>query len=1254
MLTDSSIREQGYIYFLSEAPELLHTIERELFNLSENRSIATVHNLMRATHTIKGGAANVGLETINKVAHSLEDIFKAFYNPDVTINSEILALLFQAYECLQLPLTAELNGAPINTEEILQRATFVFAQLQEKLGDAFDTETHIPTSEELGFDIVKSIFESGVSQRIQSVTEALENIQDDTELVEFLRSQAEVFVGLAESLNLPGFGRIAQTTLVALGINPGKVRNIGECFLVDLQQAREAVLIGDRTKGGEVSITLQKFALSTDLATDLATDDVTDVTDVTDVLSVGFKDVSSVSSANKFVAQPSIDKFLRKEIEEFYKFLITKGKSNAQPLKPVVAKFYLKVIRYIFGWFNHYNNISDKEFSLYLLMPDYELDKLNQYVQSWLNSFLEFSRDKNDSPSLSIYRRGVVLNILISVAKFQSLPNNYTHQRDGIVSIILILEKQIIQLGKEYKNYNPVTLTEKNWIDRPKFKELLITKEITHYIPPLVEDDNNLVETIWGESSSQNFSSQENSQENRQEYLNNQQQSENINKNPNEITNLDNDAENLELYTFIQKDIQNYNAINIPLTNENLQDNNKQLKVKDDKPETSPTQNSRQRSFVRVDVDGLQRLNYIAGELLIYQKRCFLYDEQIQELTERLSQQLVRHQTTLNKLGELPRLTQNLTSQNRLNFAAVDFDSLEMDEYTEFYLQLHEATEETLQLQETTESLDLIIRQSIQIADKKQHIILNIIDNLVEARMLPLGEILNRFPHMIKNLGNVYSKNVEMKLYGTEVLIDKAIAEKLYDPLLHLVRNAFDHGIEIPEIRNHRNKPEKGLIEIHAYHQGSQTIIEVRDDGQGLNFENIRKKANELGLIPPLDTDNTYYSNPSEEELLEILFSPGFTTAGKVSEISGRGIGLDIVRSQLESLDGSIAVKSISGKGTVFILKIPFSMTTDKLMLVQTGGITYALLLGCIEKILIPTSEQIKEFEGKKVLHWSSGKDERMVSIRKLSDLIAYNCSFIPSVLGNQFTNNENFTINKVNPILLLRHNQEIFALEVEQIFGEQELVIRPLSNTIPPPRYIYGCSSLPNGNLILVIDGTVLLGSYEMQAKLDIITLPTHAHPKKALPPSPINNQSTPLLTASTNKNSIIKTQKLSKVVLVVDDAISLRQTLSLTLQKYGYQVLQAQNGVEALEQLELHPEICLVVSDLEMPRMNGFELLSNIRENQKLAKKPVIVLTSRSAEKHRQLAEALGALAYMTKPYLENELIANVESLVATNLQF
>ncbi|QLE55751.1 hybrid sensor histidine kinase/response regulator [Nostoc sp. TCL26-01] len=1176
MITDTEIREQGYVYFLAEAPELIQTIERELFSLAEEYSITKVHNLMRATHTIKGGAATVGLECIQAIAHSLEDVFKALYSQNVIIDSELQTLILEAYECLYFALNAELKGGNLNEEEVLCRATSVFTKLKAKLGDAFGDDSHIPTSEELGFDIVQSIFEVGVKQRLDNIVEAINNIVDDTELTTFLNSQAEVFLGLAESLNLPGFATTSQTIITALQVNPTQIRQIATIAITDLQQAHTQILAGDRTHGGAPSEALKQLAIGT-------IDDIPKT-------------------------------FLQNQ-DEFYRFLTTSGNTQHECIKSSTAKLYLKIVHYIFGWFNHEVKIPESALEWNLLISHHELENTVSYLESWLSRFLEFIREDKDSPSLCLYRQGIILITLLAVAKFQwAVKKSATS-----LSIIKVLQQKIAVLAKAYQQYPPVTAQEKNWTDNPKLQKLLNFQDISTSSSTF---NDNLLEVIWGGESEQNLDPVEP---------------------PTEHENCVDSQTSLAISEPANTDIA---TTANDVVNEQIID-----KVK-----TYQGKKNQTNSSVRVDVECLQTINYLASELLIHQKRRTLNDEQIQDILWQLLQRINKHQETLNQLRDLPLQIQNLTTQHTQKFASVNFDPLEMDGYTDFHLILHESIEETLQLQETTESIDFLLKQATQISHQKQKLAFNLIDNLVSARMSPLANIINHFPQMMKNLSSVYHKSVELKVYGTDILVDKAIAEKLHDPLLHLVRNAFDHGIEPPQIRQELGKPEQGLIEIHAYHQGSQTIIEVRDDGQGIKLETIRQKAIAMNLISANNEAKDYISSATESALLEIMFAPGFSTTARANEISGRGMGLDIVRSRLQVLNGSVSVQTLPNQGTKFILKIPFSMTTDKLMLIQSGGVIYALLLDSVEKILIPSSPQIKEFEGKRVLHWDTGDDDTMVSLYQMSELMNYHGTFFTH-LNNGNILPEHHTEMMNQPVLMLKRHHSTFAVQVEQIIGEQELVIRPLGSAIAPPKYVYGCSSLANGNLILVIDGALLLESVEMQATLDISPLliddPLN---HQALPISESVVQSTPILSASNSAKTTADTShrylephhKLSQVVLVVDDAISLRQTLSLTLQKAGYQVIQAQNGIEALEQLQRHPEIQLVVSDLEMPRMNGFELLSHLQQHPNYIKIPLIILTSRSAEKHRQLAQELGAKAYLTKPYLEHELITTIEHLI------
>ncbi|MBD2430068.1 MULTISPECIES: hybrid sensor histidine kinase/response regulator [Fischerella] len=1098
MITDSAIREQGYIYFLAEAPELLHQVEQELFSLSTDFSNAKVHNLMRATHTIKGGAANVGLEVISKVAHYLEDVVKSLYHPDVVIDAQLQTLLVEAYECLRLPITAELTGTTIDEQEILQRSATVFAKLQEKLGDAFTDSNHIPTSAELGFDIIQSIFETGVQQRLETIATALQSTTDAEAIAELLRSEAEVFLGLGESLNLPGLCNIAEAIIKALATHPQEVFKIAAVALADLQQAQSDVLAGDRSQGGTPSQALQQLTTK---------------------------------------IQPSSEIDLNAEIEELYEFLTQHFQVKGKCLKPQIAKLYLQVVYYLLAWFEQELKIPTSELNLSLLVPQFANLHTHDNFPDWLQQFWQFISEKEDSYSLSLYRQGVILTVILAVSRLQA-------QKGKIQNVVLEnLGEKIKAVAQEYKQYPPVNHQEKQWFASQKLQNFIKNSQII--LPginnKIIEENCQLQELAIEQDS----------------YQSNKIQKLNLENFSIQISEI---PKNLHSHSLVTPESQ------IILNN-------------DVKPNVPPI--SRQKTFVRVDVEDLQRLDYLVGELLICEQRYNLQNEKLKDAIKLLLQQLHQHQDGL---------------------------------------------EDTLQLQKTTDSLNAVLQQSQQMQHKQQSLVLNVIDQLVSARMLPLGYVVERFPHMLQHLSQVYGKQVQLQLIGTQVLVDKAIAEKLYDPLLQLLRNAFDHGIELPEVRRQQGKPEQGVIEISAYHRGSQTVIEVRDDGQGLNFHKIYTKAVQLGL---LSADNTSIAS---NQLLEFLFQPGFSTTDQVSEISGRGVGLDIVRSQLQALNGSVTVQSLPGQGTTFILTIPFSMTTEKLMLVQAEGVTYALLLDSIEKILIPTPEQIKVFNGKQVLYLQTEHNECIVTLQQMAKLMPYSDCDRESL------------VNSLNsPVLLLRCQQEILALVVDQIIGEQELVIRPLGSAIAPPNYVYGCTSLADGTLVLVIDGALLTQTQQqrIQPHLEYMRLPV----------ADILQQNSwfQLSTDTPQSLPLLNSASASKVILIVDDNLSFRQTLSMTLQKFGYQVLQAENGLEALEKLQQHPEIQLVISDLEMPHMNGLEFLSRLQQHPQVGRRPVIILTSRSVQIYGQMAQHLGAIAYLTKPYVEQELVSTVERFVS-----
>ncbi len=1172
MSSDPTILEQGYNFFLAEAPELLERIEQDLYNLTEDRSTAKIHNLMRAAHTIKGGAANVELDLIKDIAHSLESVFRVFYKPEVEIDSELYTLLLEGYECLRTPLNAEIFGSYIDPDEIKQRADHIFAKLEAKLGDFLNEEAYIPNSVELGFDIAESIFNIGVAQRLDEIEQCLQT-GDSREIAQKLREQGEVFIGLGESLGLPGFCAIAQTTLSALENAPDQVIKIAEVALANLRAGREAVLAGDREQGGEVSSHLQSLANPS---------------------------ISDFQGSLSLVNPPADTAPFKEELVALELFL------DQKKLPQNVVQTYLETIHFILGWFHLHQNIPQNSLSFSTLIPQ-TLDLRDQlnYLQTWLKEVFSDLKQKRDRQNLIFFRQVNILASILAVAKFQYI-NSETEQQ---VVVINALDRQFQKLIKVARKY-PASSSEKQWLTESNLEKYFIEPETI--VEEEIEAEGNLLDTIWGSATAET-------------------ETENI------FVSQDEEDLTAEDYSLVKSEATAVeNTQPQPLAQESAE-------VLETHP-AATTPKAKTRQYIRVDLEGLERLNHLSGELLINHNRQSLQEVQLKQAVQKLFSNLQRHHKTLNQLQEWSEVQgKNLGLPSFEGTVELSkFDSLEMDQYSELHLQLHTALDDLFQLQEAAESLDVVVHQNNQSLEKQQRLLANVRDDLLDARMMPLGNIINRFSQMVERMALAYGKKVEFKLHGTDVLIDKAIAEKLYEPLLHLVRNAFDHGIELPEARRQQGKPEKGLIAINAYYQGSQAIIEVRDDGKGLNLEKIISRANEMDLLPTQQKALTS-SEEDSQDVLDVLFQPGFSTAQEVSEISGRGIGLNIVRSQLQALKGSVTVQSSPQRGTTFVLQIPFSMTTAKLLVVQAGEAVYALLLDTIERVLLPQPDQFKQLEGKKVLHWNFGKEKAVISVRQLQSLVEYYSplnsnlrknSSLPKIPGQDMSQDD----LGQNPVCLIKSDGEWRGLEVDAVLGDQEMVIRPLGNAIAPPKYVCGCSILGDGNLILVIDGAVFFQGEDAQRATELV-LPSKPTPEKlagktqaSLPPS----------------RHQLKSSSPLKQIMVVDDAVSLRQTLSLTLEKAGYQVIQAQDGLEALEKLKRNKDIGAVICDIEMPRMNGFEFLSQIHQDPALAHIPVAMLTSRSAGKHRQLAEELGADAYFTKPFIEKELLQTMSNFM------
>ena len=622
-----------------------------------------------------------------------------------------------------------------------------------------------------------------------------------------------------------------------------------------------------------------------------------------------------------------------------------------------------------------------------------------------------------------------------------------------------------------------------------------------------------------------------------------------------------------------------------------------------------------------------------------------LHNEQLRELTKTLLDRISRQRNQLSEslsiqsahqrrhINFLPNSLSLSPSDSPLpqNFLT-HFDTLELDQYSDIQLLAQSFLEETSQQSESIEAIELFVTQSARALAKQKQLLTSTRKTILSARMLPLETILKRFSPALERLKAQHKKQVTLTLIGSGVLVDKVIVDKLYDPLLHLVRNAFDHGIEPPNQRLERNKPATGNITIKARQQGRHLVIDVKDDGQGLNLERIRQKAIDTQLITAAEA-----AELTPDQTIDLLFEAGFSTASEIDDLSGRGVGLDAVQAQVRSLKGWIAVSHEPGIGTCFSLQIPSSLTIGKLLLCQAQERIYAMMADSIEHILMPAADQVRVWEGNKTLTWQVDGEERLVPVHSLTKVLQYTTPIYDRQVGVVGQDNTDISLP---PVILLNHQDSLVGIEVDQLLGEQELAINTLGESVVPPAYLYGSSILPDGQLTLVVDGAML-------AKIVI-----EQHSKQASEAG-FKNYSGIQSESSRQIQQDAVSQRdapslLNRLILTVDDSITVRNTLVDALQKSGYKVIQARDGVEALQQLRQYPDVSAILCDIEMPRMNGFEFLKARQQTPEVAAIPTIMLTSREGAKHRLLTKELGATAYLTKPYLTPQLLKAVADAI------
>ena len=534
------------------------------------------------------------------------------------------------------------------------------------------------------------------------------------------------------------------------------------------------------------------------------------------------------------------------------------------------------------------------------------------------------------------------------------------------------------------------------------------------------------------------------------------------------------------------------------------------------------------------------------------------------------------------------------------------FSEIEMDRFTPFHILAQEMIQFIVRVRESASDIDFITEETEQVARQLRQATNQLQAGLTKARMVPFAQAVDRLRRGVRDNAIRYGKQVELVTEGVNTLVDKMILDHLTDPLTHMVNNAIAHGIETPEIRQAAGKSPTGIINIRALQQGNQTIISVSDDGAGIDHQKVKNKAVKKGILTPEQAQTM-----SRIDAYELLFLPSFSTADEVDDIKGRGMGMNVVQNDISEIRGTVGTDSTLGKGTSFTIRLPLTLSICKALFCICDRTRIAFPMDGVEDTLSITAKNIQQdAEGQSFIVWR----DINLPFQPLKDILVFNRQL---TRGNFYGTKKD---DDLISVIIVRSGNTMIALQIDQILSQQEIVIKQFEGPAPKPSGIAGATVLGDGMIMPIADVLEIIDIFQGKMSKHIGGNWQH---------SGLSSIDIPLA------------DKVEITVLIVDDSITVRQLLSLTFTKAGYRVEQARDGQEAWDKLRSGLPCDIVFCDIEMPRCDGLEFLSRIQKDSSFDQLPIAMLTSRGADKHRQMALQLGASGYFTKPYLEEALL-------------
>ncbi|MDB5959552.1 MAG: hybrid sensor histidine kinase/response regulator, partial [Massilia sp.] len=595
--------------------------------------------------------------------------------------------------------------------------------------------------------------------------------------------------------------------------------------------------------------------------------------------------------------------------------------------------------------------------------------------------------------------------------------------------------------------------------------------------------------------------------------------------------------------------------------------------------------------LVRVRADILDRLVNQAGEVSITRSKL---ENQVATLKTSLADFSDNLARLSRQLREVEMQAESQIASRMSISSEREFDPLEFDRFTRLQELTRMMAESVGDVASFHDSLSRTVDAASADLVQQSRLTRDLQRDLMRVRMVPFASLSERLFRVARQSAKELDKRVNLDIRGSAVEIDRSVLEQMAAPFEHLLRNAIVHGIEPRQLRGAAGKAETGELLLQVSQQGNEVVIQISDDGAGLDFDKIRAKARKVGLL-------SEGAVISDLEAAELIFEPGFSTADSLSELAGRGVGMDVVRAEAQALGGRVAIESTAGRGARFTIHLPLTLAVTQVVLTASAGTTYALPSILVEQVL-----QMKE--GALMEAQAAG------FVRHQGQKIALH--YLPALLGDAGARP---LPQRSSPVLILKSGGERLAVQVDEVVGNREVVIKNIGPQLSRMIGISGATVLGSGEIVLILNPVALMlhgagRQHAIAAASEVLPVPAPAR---------------------------------EAVVMVVDDSLTVRKVTQRLLEREGYRVILAKDGVDALEHLqETIPDLMLV--DIEMPRMDGFDLTRNIRGNDSTQAVPIIMITSRTADKHRNYALGLGVNAYFGKPFQEDMLLAAIAGLL------